>query len=76
VVTGALAWLVGREGGPLFAFVDGHIRIVGFVGVVVAGVALMVVFYAFLLVSLPGQERRVAFGRVRGGAGRVLARLH
>ena len=76
VVTGALAWLVGREGGPLFAFVDGHIRIVGFVGVVVAGVALMVVFYAFLLVSLPGPERRVAVGRVRGGAGRVLARLH
>lgn len=76
VVTGALAWLVGREGGPLYAFVDGHIRIVGFVGVVVAGVALMIVFYAFLLVSLPGQERRVAVGRVRGGAGRVLARLH
>jgi len=76
VVTGALAWLVGRGGGPLYAFVDGHIRIVGFVGVVAAGVALMLVFYAFLLVSLPGRERRVAIGRVRGGAGRVLARLH
>jgi hypothetical protein len=58
------------------AFVEGHIRIVGFVGVVVAGTALMFVFYAFLLVSLPGQERRVAVRRARGGAGRVLARLH
>jgi O-antigen/teichoic acid export membrane protein len=76
VVTGGLAYLVGRVGGPLYAFVDGHIRIVGFVGVVVAGAALMVVFYAFLLVSLPGRERRVALGRVRGVRGRVLARLH
>ena len=76
VVTGALAWLVGRAGGPLYFFVDEHARIVGFVGVVVAGAALMVVFYALLLVSLPGQERRVALGRVRGVRGRVLARLH
>jgi len=76
VITGGLAWLVGRAGGPLYVFVDGHNRIVGFVGVVVAGTALMVVFYVFLLVSLPGNERRVALGRVRGGAGRVLARLH
>jgi hypothetical protein len=60
----------------LFAFVDGHIRIVGVVGVVVAGTALMLVFYALLLVSLPGRERQVALGRVRGGAGRILARLH
>jgi O-antigen/teichoic acid export membrane protein len=76
VVTGALAWLVGRAGGPLYVFVEQHARIVGFVGVVVAGTALMLVFYALLLVSLPGQERRVALGRVRGVRGRVLARLH
>ena len=76
VVTGALAWLVGRAGGPLYLFVDEHARIVGFVGVVVAGVALMAVFYALLLVALPGRERRVALGRVRGVRGRALARLH
>jgi hypothetical protein len=76
VITGGLAYLVGRAGGPLYAFVDEHIRIVGFVGVIVAGTVLMVVFYAFLFVSLPGQERRVALGRVRGVRGRVLARLH
>jgi len=76
VITGGLAYLVGRGGGPLYAFVDEHIRIVGFVGVIVAGTVLMVVFYAFLFVSLPGQERRVALGRVRGVRGRVLARLH
>ena len=36
----------------------------------------MAVFYALLLVALPGRERRVALGRVRGVRGRVLARLH
>jgi O-antigen/teichoic acid export membrane protein len=76
VVTGGLAYLVGRGGGPLYAFVDSHIRIVGFVGVVAAGVALMIVFYALLLATFPGQERQVVLGRVRGVTGRVVARLH
>jgi O-antigen/teichoic acid export membrane protein len=76
VVTGCLAYLVGRTGGPLYAFTDAHIRIVGFAGVVAAGTALMLVFYALLLVSLPGRERQVAIGRLRGATGRVLARLH
>ena len=68
LVTGALAWVVGRGRRPAVRLVDTHGRIVGFVGVVVAGVALMVVFYAFLLVSLPGQATA---GLGRAGAGRA-----
>jgi O-antigen/teichoic acid export membrane protein len=74
-VTGGLAWLVGRGGGPLYAFTDTHIRIVGFIGVVVAGAALTAVFYALLLVSLPAEERQVFLDRMRGSFGRLRARL-
>ena len=76
VVTGGLAWVVGRGDGPLYAFTDAHSRIVGFVGVVVAGAVLMLVFYAFLLVSLPADERQLFFGRLHGALGRVRTRLH
>jgi O-antigen/teichoic acid export membrane protein len=75
-VTAGLAWAAGRGGGPLYSFTDGHTRIVAFVGVVVTGAALMVVFYAFLLVSLPADERQLFLGRLRGALGRVRTRLH
>ncbi len=76
LVTGALAWVVGRGGGPLYAFTDTHTRVVGFAGVVVAGAALVVVFYALLLVSLPAEQRQPLVARIRGSLGRVRARLH
>jgi hypothetical protein len=74
-VTGGLAWLVGRGGGPLYAFTDTHIRIVGFIGIAVAGAVLTAVFYALLLVSLPSEERQVFLNRMRGSFGRLRARL-
>jgi O-antigen/teichoic acid export membrane protein len=75
LVTGLLAWVVGRRGGPLYAFTDSHIRIVGFVGVVVAGVALAIVFYALLLVALPSGQRRVVLARVRGSVAQLRGAL-
>jgi O-antigen/teichoic acid export membrane protein len=75
VVTGGLAWLIGRGGGPLYAFTDTHDRIVGFVGIAVAGAGLTAVFYALLLVSLPAVERQVFLDRMRGSFGRLSARL-
>jgi hypothetical protein len=36
----------------------------------------MVVFYAFLLVSLPADERQLFLGRLRGALGRIRTRLH
>jgi O-antigen/teichoic acid export membrane protein len=75
-VTAGLAWAAGRGGGPLYSFTDGHTRLVGFVGVVVTGAALMVVFYAFLLVSMPADERQLFLGRLRDVVDRVRTRLH
>ena len=76
VVTGALAWVLGRGGGPLFAFTDTHGRVAGLTAVGVAGVALLAVFYALLLVSLPSVQRHRLVARVRVSADRVTARLH
>ena len=45
-VTGVLAWLIGRGGGPLYAFIAAHGRILGLTVVAAAGVVLMVVFYS------------------------------
>jgi hypothetical protein len=67
--------LIGRGGGPLYAFTDTHDRIVGFVGIAVAGAGLTAVFYALLLVSLPAVERQVFLDRMRGSFGRLSARL-
>ena len=75
-VTAGLAWAVGRGGGPLYAFTASHIRVVGFVGVVAAGAALMVVFYALLLVSVPADQRHQLLSRFRGTLSRVATRLH
>ena len=75
VVTGGLSWFVGRGGGPLYAFTDMHNRVVGLLGVAVAGAALTAVFFALLLVSLPRGERRVLLDRMQGSFGRLRARL-
>jgi O-antigen/teichoic acid export membrane protein len=73
--TGALAWVLGRPGGPLFVFTDTHGRVAGLALVAVAGLALMGVFYAILLASMPSAQRgpllarsRVWLGRLRPGA--------
>jgi hypothetical protein len=75
-VTSLLAWAVGRSGGPLYAFTDTHIRIVGFVGVAIAGAALAIVFYAVLLMSLPGAQRRAVLTSFRGSVGQLRGTLH
>lgn len=76
IVTGVLAWAVGRGGGPLYAFTDSHVRIVGFVGVAVAGAALTAAFYVVLLFTLPATERQVLAGRIGGMFSRLTARFH
>ncbi len=76
LVTGGLAWALGRGGGPLFLFTDTHGRIAGLTAVAAAGVVLMVVFYALLLVSLPSLQRQQLLVRARVSLGRFTARLH
>ena len=76
LATGALAWVLGRGGGPLYTFVDGHGRIPGLIVVATAGIALMAVFYPLLLACLPSTERRRALARTRVSLGRFAARLH
>jgi O-antigen/teichoic acid export membrane protein len=75
VVTGALAWLVGRGDGPLYTFTETHVRIVGLIGIAIAGVALTAVFYALLVFFLPGPERQRFLTGVRGPLGRLRTRL-
>lgn len=76
VVTGGLAWLVGRGGGPLYVFTDTAGRIPGLVAVAGAGIALIIVFYALLLVCLPAAQRQRFLARGRVFLGRFTARLH
>lgn len=76
LVTGALAWVVGRGGGPLYVFADTHGRLVGLIVVGAAGAALMLVFYAVLFVSLPGEQRHQLVAQFRTSLGRVAALLH
>ena len=62
----------GWSGGAAVRSTSSRTRMAGSSGlvvVVVAGTALMLVFYALLLVSLPGQERRVALGSCAGRTG-------
>jgi O-antigen/teichoic acid export membrane protein len=75
LVTAVLAWFLGRGGGPLFAFIDAHGRLLGLAAVGVAGVALMGFFYAALLVSMPSVERQRLVGRSRAVIGQVTERL-
>ncbi len=76
LATAGLAWALGRGGGPLFVFTDTHGRIVGLTAVAAAGVALMVVFYTLLLVSLPSVQRQRLLVRFRASLGRPTARPH
>jgi O-antigen/teichoic acid export membrane protein len=76
VVTGGLAWALGRGGGPLYVFTDTHGRILGLTAVATAGIVLMVVFYALLLVCVPAAQRQQFLARARVSLGRVAARLH
>lgn len=76
LATGALAWFVGRPGGPLYVFTDAHGRIPGLTVIAGAGLALMLTFYAVLLVSLPPARRRQVLARCRVSLGRLAARLH
>jgi O-antigen/teichoic acid export membrane protein len=76
VVTSALAWGLGRGGGPLYAFVDTHGRILGLTAVALAGIALVVVFYAVLFVCIPPFQRQQVLARSRIWLGRFAARPH
>ncbi len=74
LVTGSLAWVVGRVGGPLYVFADTHGRVLGLTAVAGAAIALFAVFYALLLVSLPPVQRRQLLTRSRVTLGRLTAR--
>jgi hypothetical protein len=74
VVTGGLAWVIGRGGGPLYAFIGANGRILGLTVVAAAGIALMIVFYALLVPFLPSAQRQQLFARGRGLAGRYASR--
>ena len=76
LVTGGLAWLVGRGGGPLYVFTDTHGRLIGLIVVGAVGAALMVVFYGVLVVTVPGEQRQQFVAQFRSSVGRVTARLH
>ncbi len=75
-ITGGLAWVLGRGGGPLFVFTETNGRIVGLAAVAGAGIALMAVFFALLLVCLPSTQRRQLLTRTRVSLGQFTARLH
>jgi O-antigen/teichoic acid export membrane protein len=72
--TGALAWLLGRSEGPLFAFIGSHGRIVGLVVVGASGLALIAAFYAVLLACMPTVQRKDILVRSRVWLGRLWAR--
>lgn len=72
--TAAIGWVLGREGGPLFAFTGAHGRIAGLVVVGAAGLALVVVFYAVLLACIPALQRKDLLARTRVLLGRLWAR--
>jgi O-antigen/teichoic acid export membrane protein len=72
--TAALGWVLGREGGPLFAFTGAHGRIAGLAVVGAAGLALMVVFYVVMLACMPAIQRKGLLARTRALLGRLWAR--
>jgi O-antigen/teichoic acid export membrane protein len=74
LVSGGLAWAVGRGGGPLYVFTDTHGRLVGLLAVGAAGIAILIVFYALLLPFLPPAQRQQVLARGRGIAGRLTGR--
>ena len=76
LVMGGLAWVIGRGGGPLYVFADTHGRLVGLIVVGAVGAALMVVFYAVLVATAPGEQRQQFVAQFRTSLGRLSARLH
>ena len=74
VVTGGLAWVVGRGGGALYVFTGTHGRVLGLSAVAGAGIGLMIVFYALLLPCLPPGQRNWAFDRAHAVGGRIVGR--
>jgi O-antigen/teichoic acid export membrane protein len=76
LVTGALAWAVGRGGGPLYVFTETHGRIAGLTAVAGAGLGLLIVFYALLLVCLPSGQRQQVVARSRVVVSRLAGRAH
>ena len=76
LVSGAVAWALGRSGGWLYVFTDTHGRFVGLVAVAVSGVVVMIVFYAVFVVSAPTDQRQQFLRRFRMSLGRLAARLH
>ena len=76
VAAGGLAWAMGRGGGPLYVFTDTHGRIVGLAAVAAAGTVVVAVFYAFLLVSLPADQRQRFLERPRTWVGGFRPRHH
>jgi O-antigen/teichoic acid export membrane protein len=76
LVTGALAWAIGRGGGPLYAATRDHGRITGLSLVAAAGIVLLAVFYGLLLICLPALQRQDLWSRSRTAMGRFTARLH
>jgi O-antigen/teichoic acid export membrane protein len=73
-LTGALAWAVGRGGGPLYVFTYTHGRIAGLIAVGGAGIGLLIVFYSVLLVCLPAEQRQPVLARSRGVVNRLTTR--
>jgi hypothetical protein len=73
---GVLGWALGRGGGPLFAFTDGHGRIAGLAVVGTAGLLVLAVFYGVLLGSMPAVQRRPLLARSRVWLGQLRARIH
>jgi O-antigen/teichoic acid export membrane protein len=76
LITGTVAWVVGRGGGPLYVFTDTHGRFIGLTVVALAAAGLMIVFYGIFLVSAPVEQRRQFLAKVRTSLGWVTARLH
>jgi O-antigen/teichoic acid export membrane protein len=67
---GGLAWVLGRGGGPMFAFTDMHGRIAGLAVVGVAGLLVLAVFYGIVLAGMPAVQRRPLLARSRVWLGR------
>ena len=64
--------MVGRGGGPLYVFADTHGRMVGLIVVRRRGAALMVVFYAVLVATAPGEQRQQFVAQFRTSLGRFV----
>lgn len=74
LLTSALAWVVGRGGGPLYVFTDTHGRLISLVLVGAAGLGILIVFYALLLPFLPPPQRQQFLARGGAIVGRVTGR--